>query len=138
MYLTYELCRYSGIHYNFLSQFYLILVDLPQHPHQFLLEAKLSVKVKEQFWRRLLWITIKFNCKYMLEKTEGTIKNGLSRDTCNIGYTRQRSKTNNIKHTTQKTKKMSNTYTTKNQRWTQTPAKSQQFLSYRTPAMLLI
>ena len=47
----------------------------------------------------------------MLEKTEGAIKIGLSRDTGNIGHTRQRQ----TKHkTTQKTKKMINTDPTKN------------------------
>jgi hypothetical protein len=49
-----------------------------------------------------------------LEKTKGAIKNGQSRDTDNIGYTRQRTKTNKTKSTTQKTKKMSNTDPTKN------------------------
>jgi hypothetical protein len=49
-----------------------------------------------------------------LEKTKGAIKNGQSRDTDNIGYTRHRTKTNKTKSTTQKTKKMSNTDPTKN------------------------
>jgi hypothetical protein len=49
-----------------------------------------------------------------LEKTKGAIKNGKSRDTDNIGYTRHRTKTNKTKSTTQKTKKMSNTDPTKN------------------------
>jgi hypothetical protein len=44
-----------------------------------------------------------------LEKTEGAIKNGQSRDTGNIRYTRHRTKTNKTTNTTQKTKKMSNT-----------------------------
>ena len=57
----------------------------------------------------------------MLEKTEGVINNGQSRDTGNTGYTRHRTKTNKTKNITQKTKKMSNT-----------PA------SYKTPAVLLI
>jgi hypothetical protein len=50
----------------------------------------------------------------MLEKAEGAFKNGQSRDTANIGNTRQnkQSKTHN---TTQNCKKMSNTQTpTKN------------------------
>ena len=50
-----------------------------------------------------------------LEKTKRAIKNGQSRDTDNIGYTRQRTKTNKAKSTTQRTKKMSNTDPTKNQ-----------------------
>jgi len=33
----------------------------------------------------------------MLEKSEGQIKNGQSRDTGKIGYTRQRTKTNETK-----------------------------------------
>jgi hypothetical protein len=38
----------------------------------------------------------------MLEKTEGEIKNGESRDTGNIGHTRHRTKTNKtIKHNTE-------------------------------------
>ena len=45
----------------------------------------------------------------MLEKTEGAIKNGQSRETSNIAYTRHRTKTNKAKTTTQKTKKISNT-----------------------------
>ena len=43
----------------------------------------------------------------MLEKTERAMKNGQSRDTGDIGYTR-RGQTKH-KNTTQKTKKMSNT-----------------------------
>jgi len=43
-----------------------------------------------------------------LEKTKGATKNGHSRDTGKIGYTRHRMKTKEKKHnTTQKTKKMS-------------------------------
>jgi hypothetical protein len=49
-----------------------------------------------------------------LEKTEEAIKNGQSRETGNIGYTRHMTKTNKKKNTTQKTKKMSNTGFTKN------------------------
>jgi hypothetical protein len=45
----------------------------------------------------------------MLEKTEGVIKNGQSRHTSNIVYTKHRMKTNEIRDTTQKSKKMSNT-----------------------------
>ena len=45
----------------------------------------------------------------MLEKTDGVIKNGQSRHTRYIVYTRHRTKTNKIRDTTQKTKKMSNT-----------------------------
>jgi len=43
----------------------------------------------------------------MLEKTEEQIKNGQSRDTGNIGYTRHRTKTNKTKNTKQKIKKLS-------------------------------
>ena len=39
----------------------------------------------------------------MLEKTEGEIKNGQSRETGNIGHRRHRMKTNKTKNTTQKT-----------------------------------
>ena len=42
---------------------------------------------------------------------EGTIKNGESRDTGNIGHTRLMTKTNKIRNTNQKTKKMSNSAT---------------------------
>ena len=42
------------------------------------------------------------------EKTEGAIKNGQSRETGNIGYTRHRKRTNKTQNTTQKIKKMSN------------------------------
>ena len=47
---------------------------------------------------------------------QGAIKNGQSRDTGNIRYTRHRTKTNKTKNTTQKTKNMSNTDPTKS-RW---------------------
>jgi hypothetical protein len=36
----------------------------------------------------------------MLEKPEGVIKNGQSRETGNIGYTRHKMKTNKIKNNT--------------------------------------
>jgi len=36
----------------------------------------------------------------MLEKTEGAIKNGQSRGTGNIGYTKHKMKTNKTKNTT--------------------------------------
>jgi len=49
-----------------------------------------------------------------LEKTEGAIKNGQSRDTGNIEHTRHMTQTNKT-NTTQKTKKMSNTDPIKNQ-----------------------
>jgi Sec-independent protein translocase protein TatA len=49
-----------------------------------------------------------------LEKIKGAIKNGQSRETANIGYTRQRMKTNTTNNTTQKTKMMSNTDPIKN------------------------
>ena len=44
----------------------------------------------------------------MLVITEGAIKNEKYRETGNIGYIRQRTKTNKTKNTPQKTKKMSN------------------------------
>jgi len=48
---------------------------------------------------------------------EGPIKNGQSRDTGNVGYTRHRTKTNKKKNKkTQKTKKMSNNDSIKKQR----------------------
>jgi hypothetical protein len=50
----------------------------------------------------------------MLEKTEGTVKNRHSRNTGNIGHSRDEKKTKNI--TPQKTKKTSNTIPTKNPR----------------------
>jgi len=54
----------------------------------------------------------------MLEKTEREIKNGQSRDTGNIGYTRHMTKTNKSHtHTSQKTKTRSNTNPTKNRWW---------------------
>jgi hypothetical protein len=37
----------------------------------------------------------------MLENTEGAIKNGQSRETDNIGYTKHKTKTNITKNTTQ-------------------------------------
>jgi hypothetical protein len=42
-------------------------------------------------------------------KPKGAIKNGESRDTGNMGYTRHSMKTSKRKNTTQKTKKMNNT-----------------------------
>jgi len=51
---------------------------------------------------------------YTLEKTEGAIKNGQSRDTFNFEYTRHRMKTGEPKSTTRKTKTMRNTNPTKN------------------------
>jgi hypothetical protein len=44
-----------------------------------------------------------------VEETEGAIKNGQSRDTGNIGYTKHRTKTNKTKNTPQKNKAASNT-----------------------------
>ena len=50
----------------------------------------------------------------MLEKTEGAVKNGQSRDNANIGYTKHRTKTNKAqKHNTESYKKMSNLDPTK-------------------------
>ena len=37
----------------------------------------------------------------MLEKTERTLKNEQSRDTCNIGYTRHRTKIRKTQHNTE-------------------------------------
>jgi len=51
-------------------------------------------------------------------KPKRAIKNGQSRDTGNIGYTRYRTETNKEKKTTQKTKKMSNTDATQKPGWT--------------------
>ena len=69
----------------------------------------------------------------MLEKTEGAMKNGQSRQTGNFGYTRHRKKTDKTKNTTQKTKKMSNTDLAKNP-----GAREEQAApaSYKTSAML--
>ena len=52
----------------------------------------------------------------LLEETEGAIKNGQSRETGNIRYTKHRTKTNKAKHTIQKTKKRSNTDSIKKHR----------------------
>jgi hypothetical protein len=49
----------------------------------------------------------------MLEKTEGAVKNGQSRETGNIRYRRHRTKKIKVKTITQKIKKMSNTNPTK-------------------------
>ena len=43
----------------------------------------------------------------MLEKNVGAIKNGQSRETGNIGYTKTQDKDNQNNNTTQKTKKLS-------------------------------
>jgi hypothetical protein len=53
-----------------------------------------------------------FKKKVLLVKTEGTIKNGLSRDTGNIGHKRHRTKTNKTKNK-QKTNKIVNADPTK-------------------------
>ena len=50
----------------------------------------------------------------MLKKTEGAMKDGQSRETGYIGYTRNKRKTNKAKNTTQKTRKMRYTDSTKN------------------------
>ena len=44
----------------------------------------------------------------MLEKPEGAIKNGQTRDTGNTGYTRHSTKTNKTNNKTQETQNMSN------------------------------
>jgi hypothetical protein len=53
--------------------------------------------------------------KETLEKTEGSIKNGKSRETSNIGKQRYRTRTKTAKNTTHEIKTMSNMDTTKNQ-----------------------
>ena len=50
----------------------------------------------------------------MLEKTEGAIKNGQSRETGNIGFTRHKTKTKKAIKTKQTTKNLSNMIPTKN------------------------
>ena len=52
---------------------------------------------------------------YTLEKNEGTIKNGQSRNTGNIGYTRHRTKTNKTKTQHRNLKWVINTDPTKYQ-----------------------
>jgi hypothetical protein len=47
-----------------------------------------------------------FTCRKTLEKTEGTIKNGQSRETGNIGHRRHRKKTNKTQNTAQKIKNL--------------------------------
>jgi len=65
--------------------------------------------------------------KYTLEKTEGSTKNGHSRDT------------GNKKNTTQKTKKMSNTNLTNKPRVNPGALEGQAVsVSYKTPTVLLI
>ena len=61
--------------------------------------------------------------KNTLEKAEGAIKNGQSRDTGNIVYTRHTTKTNKTTTKHRKLKKMSNTDPTKNRGWTQVLSK---------------
>ena len=66
--------------------------------------------------------------KYMLEKTEGAINNGQSRDTGNIRHTGHETKTNKKHNTTQKTKRWA-TRTLQINRWcTHVLAYSKQFL----------
>ena len=55
-------------------------------------------------------------------------KNGQSRETGNIWYTRYRAKTNKTKNTTQKTKTLCNTDPTKNLELIQVHMKNKQFL----------
>ena len=67
------------------------------------------------------------------------IKNGQSRETGNIGYSRHKMKTNKTKNTTQKTKTMSNTDPTKNPGVNPDAREAQAvYTSHKTPAMLLI
>ena len=67
-------------------------------------------------------------CKETLEKTEGVMKNGKSRDTVNIGYTGHRRKTNKTNNTTQKRKMLRNADTTKYRGLTQVLMKGKQFM----------
>ena len=76
--------------------------------------------------------------KYTLEKTEGSTKNGHSRDTGNIGHKTQNEDTTK-KNTTQKTKKMSNTNLTNKPRVNPGALEGQAVsVSYKTPTVLLI
>jgi hypothetical protein len=63
-----------------------------------------------------LWQVSNERQELPLEKTEGAIKNGQSRETGNIGHTRHRTKTSKANNTIQKTKNMSNIDPTKNRR----------------------
>ena len=63
----------------------------------------------------------------MLEKTEGSIKNGPSRDTGNIGHMTQDEDKQNKKHYTENLK-ISSTDFIINWGWTQVVIKSKQFL----------
>jgi hypothetical protein len=56
------------------------------------------------------------NWKYTLEKTEGAIKKGQSRESGNIWHTRRQTKQNTQHNTTQKAKKMNNIHPTKKPR----------------------
>ena len=66
---------------------------------------------------------------YISEKTEGATKNGQSRVTSNIGYTRQRTRQTKQKSLSKKTKKMSNTDHTNTRGRTQVLARVGHFLS---------
>ena len=70
---------------------------------------------RELYLRKLNTVTYQndlvehYNLDKRSRKPKRAIKNGQSRDTGNIGYTRYRTETNKEKKTTQTTKKMSNT-----------------------------
>ena len=55
-------------------------------------------KCNNVYWIQVLWDQ---RLAYMLEKTEGAIKNGRSRETDNIGCTKHKTKTNKAKSATQ-------------------------------------
>jgi len=79
---------------------------------------------RELYLRKLNTVTYQnylvehYNLDKRSRKPKRAIKNGQSRDTGNIGYTRYRTETNKEKKTTQTTKKMSNTDATQKPGWT--------------------
>ena len=84
---------------------------------QFLRLTRLAEKYEENDFGQngVQHFGIMVNKRY-LEKRSSGMKNEQSRDTDNILYTRQSTKTKIAKNTTQKTKKMNNTDITKNRR----------------------
>jgi len=83
--------------------------------------SKWYLEINTDLWKdKLYWeILVPQTGKQMLEKTEGSIKNGQSRETGNTMYTRYRTRTSKPKTTTHKTKPMSNTDPTKLLKWTE-------------------